>query len=56
LKGVFNKDLEDFREEWEGDADSVFIEDIKDNDKLSSEVTEVDKGNSTDFNEVLVSL
>ena len=37
-------------------SDSVFIEDIKDNNKLSSEVTEVDKSNSADFNEVLVSL
>ncbi len=35
---------------------SVFVEDIEDNNDLTSEGTEVDESNSADFNEVLVSL
>jgi len=35
---------------------SVFVEDVKDNNELSTVGAEVDKSNSADFNEVLVSL
>ena len=35
---------------------SVFVEDVEDDDDLTSEAAEVDISNSADFNEVLVSL
>ena len=41
VNGVFNED-------------SVFVEDIEDDNELSSDGTEVDEGDSADFDEVLI--